>query len=494
DRTSESLYTYINDGDGLPFVYQDLYGKLSFNGSNGSKVNFFGFNFQDEVFYQGVSDLNWDTYGVGANFVLIPGATPTLIEGNFAFSDYNISLTDNNLPPRSSGVSGFNMGLNFKYFSGDNEFKYGFEVLGFTTDFLFSNSVGLTTEQKENTTEVAGYFSYKLKAKRLVLEPSIRGHYYASLAEFSIEPRLGFKYNVTDDFRVKGASGFYSQNLIAANSDRDVVNFFYGFLSGPEDLQQTIVQEDGTVEDRKHRLQKSIHYVAGFEWDLSRNLEINIEGYLKDFTQLINTNRNKIFEDDVANSDVPDVLKKNFIIESGKSQGVDFVLKYKESDFDIWAVYSLQSSERWDGLQSYSPVFDRRHNMNLIGTYRFGEGNSWEANVRWNYGSALPFTPNRGFAQQLTFNGTIEGDYYSENPDNVLNVLGDLNSKRLTPYHRLDLNIKKLIDIAENQELEINAGVTNVYSRENIFYIARDTFDFVYQLPILPSLGISWSF
>ncbi|NNC83687.1 MAG: TonB-dependent receptor [Flavobacteriales bacterium] len=494
DKTSKSLYSWINDGEGLPFIYQDLYGKLSFNGSNGSKVNFFGFNFQDEVFYQGVSDLNWNTYGVGANFVLIPGNTPTLIEGNFAFSDYEIQLSDVTLPPRSSGVNGFNMGLNFKYFSGDNEFKYGFEVLGFQTNFKFSNAIGLETTQEENTTEVAGYFSYKLKAKRLVFEPSIRGHYYASLAEFSFEPRVGAKYNITDQIRLKAAAGLYSQNLIAANSDRDVVNFFYGFLSGPEDLQESFVTEEGDVVDRKHRLQKSIHYVAGIEYDITRNLEVNLEGYIKDFTQLINTNRNKIFEDDINNTDVPDELKKNYIIETGLAQGVDLVLKYKERDFDIWAVYSLQKSDRWDGIRSYAPVFDRRHNVNLIGTYRFGKENSWETNIRWNFGSELPFTPNRGFAQQLSFGGEIDGDYYNENPDEVFNILGDLNSKRLTPYHRLDLNLKKLIDINEHQQVEVNLGVTNIYNRENIFYIARDSFEFVYQLPILPSLGISWTF
>lgn len=494
DQTSKSLYSNVNDGEGLPFAYTDLYGKISLNGSNGSKVNFFGFNFNDEVFYEGISDLNWNTYGVGANFVLIPGNTPTLIEGNFAFSDYEVSLDEQNLAPRTSSVNGFNMGLDFKYFSGDNEFKYGFEVLGFQTNFSFFNQVGLRTDQKENTTELAGYFSYKLKAKRLVFEPSIRGHYYASLAEFSLEPRVGAKYNVTDNFRLKGAAGVYSQNLIAANSDRDVVNFFYGFLSGPEDLQDTFQEEDGSVSDVNSRLQKAIHYVAGFEYDITRHLEANIEGYIKDFDQLVNTNRNKIFEDDLANANIPAVLKKDFIIEKGLAKGVDIVMKYKRKKYDFWAVYSYQESERWDGLVSYAPIFDRRHNVNLIGTYRFGKDNSWETNVRWNYGSALPFTPNAGFAQQLSFGDGLDSEYVSENPDAVFNILGDLNSKRLTPYHRLDVNLKKVFELTEHQDLEINAGVTNAYSRENIFYIARDTFDFVYQLPILPSLGISWTF
>mgnify|MGYP002628472099 FL=1 len=237
DLTSESLYPWINDGAGLPFRYRDLYGKISMNSNNGSKLNIFGFNFTDDVTYQGVSDLSWDTYGAGANFVLIPGKTATLIEGNFAYSQYAIDLNEINLEPRSSKVNSFNMGLNFKYFSGDNEFKYGFEVVGMSTDFSFFNALNFKTVQLENTTELAGFFSYKLKAKRTVLELSLRGHYYASLGEFSPEPRLGFKYNLTDDFRLKGAAGLYSQNLIAANSDRDVVNLFYGFLSGPDNLQ-----------------------------------------------------------------------------------------------------------------------------------------------------------------------------------------------------------------------------------------------------------------
>jgi len=494
DLTSESLYPWINDGAGLPFRYRDLYGKISMNSNNGSKLNIFGFNFTDDVTYQGVSDLSWDTYGAGANFVLIPGKTATLIEGNFAYSQYAIDLNEINLEPRSSKVNSFNMGLNFKYFSGDNEFKYGFEVVGMSTDFSFFNALNFKTVQLENTTELAGFFSYKLKAKRTVFELSLRGHYYASLGEFSPEPRLGFKYNLTDDFRLKGAAGLYSQNLIAANSDRDVVNLFYGFLSGPDNLQDFFTDEDGNSKEITSNLQKATHGIFGFEWDVTRYVEVNLEGYVKYFNQLVNTNRNKIFEDNVANRDLPDVLKKDFIIETGTARGVDLVVKYKRKNYDIWGVYSFQKSDRWDGVQTYSPVFDRRHNMNLIATYRWGKDNSWETNFRWNYGSALPFTPNQGFGQSVQFEEGIYGNYTSENPNSIFNVLGDLNSSRLSDYHRLDWNIQKVIEVREHQTMEINVGVTNVYNRDNIFYISRTTSEAVYQLPILPSLGMSWTF
>ncbi|MBL0128264.1 MAG: hypothetical protein IPP83_12625 [Flavobacteriales bacterium] len=52
--------------------------------------------------------------------------------------------------------------MNFKYFMGDNEARYGVEVLGFRTDFSFFNSLGREYQQQQNTSEIAGYFNYKL--------------------------------------------------------------------------------------------------------------------------------------------------------------------------------------------------------------------------------------------------------------------------------------------------------------------------------------------
>ncbi|MDZ7774909.1 MAG: hypothetical protein U5L09_04475 [Bacteroidales bacterium] len=69
DKMSESLYSYAGEY-GLPFSYTDLYGKLSFNTSNGSKVNFFGFNYTDRVDdYRALSDFKWDAMGAGSSFV-----------------------------------------------------------------------------------------------------------------------------------------------------------------------------------------------------------------------------------------------------------------------------------------------------------------------------------------------------------------------------------------------------------------------------------------
>ena len=97
DKSSELFYKYpilSFDEKGLPYSYTDLYGKISSKGKNGSKISVFGFNFADNVNYEGISELDWHSKGVGSEFILIPSGNPVLIEGNFAWSAYNISLEE----------------------------------------------------------------------------------------------------------------------------------------------------------------------------------------------------------------------------------------------------------------------------------------------------------------------------------------------------------------------------------------------------------------
>jgi hypothetical protein len=491
-QSSRLFYQYA-DTAGLPFNFQDYYGKVSFVSDNGSKVNLFGFSFNDKVSYQAISDLSWKSYGGGSNFVLVPEGTPMLVEGNFAYSSYNINLEEQDGRPRSSEVDGFNMNLTFSYFHKENELKYGIEVLGFKTDFQLYNSMNRLIQQSDNTTEFAAFAKYKFIIGKLILDPSFRGHYYASLANFSPEPRIGVKYNISDRVRLKGSGGLYSQNLISANSDRDIVNLFYGFLSGSDNLQRTFVDRDGNVREVSHRLQKSNHAIVGIEVDLSSNLTLNIEGYNKNFTQLTNINRNKIFDDSPENSRRPDLLKKDFIVETGNARGVDFLLKYDIGKFYFWGVYSIAYVDRWDGVQVYNPVFDRRHNINLLGSYTFGKDLNWEFNARWNYGSGFPFTPTQGYYEQNTFQQGIGTPYQNTN-GNLGIIYGDFNSQRLPDYHRLDLTLKRKIEISERSTFEGVFSITNTYNRENIFYFDRVRYERVNQLPILPSLGMSLTF
>lgn len=497
DQTSPSLYAYavdtsyyafaaadtsladIADNIGLPFSYTDWYGKLSMIGGNGSQLNLFGFNFVDAFDYAGLAAVDWNTSGAGANFTLVPANSNIVMDGLVSFSSYDITLKEGDAAPRKSGVTSFGAQLNFKYFGNGNQLNYGFEVNGFNTDFSFENFVGLDFEQRDFTTELSGYFKYKQEIGNLIIEPGVRLHFYASQSAFSFEPRMGIKYKANDRLRFKAAGGFYSQNLISTVNESDVVNFFVGFLAGPEES----LFRPGTFDATNHRLQKSIHGVAGVEYDLSRRASLNIEPYYKRFTQLININRNKLSSTD-----------PNFAVETGNAYGVDFSYKFENPNWYLWLTYSLGYVDRYDGEQTYFTIFDRRHNVNALTTYQFGRNKSWEASLRWNFGTGFPFTQTQGFFQDIGFDQILVEDILQGNFDLGTILAEERNGGRLSTYHRLDASLRKRVELVGSSFMEIVASVTNVYDRENIFYLDRITNTRVNQFPILPSASIKVGF
>ncbi|MFM2136623.1 MAG: hypothetical protein RL021_2023 [Bacteroidota bacterium] len=487
DRSSTYFYPYAGD-NGIPFSFSDLYGKLSFNGSSGSKVNFFGFHFTDNADYTSIATLNWKSSGIGGNFVAVPSGSSTLVDGNFAYSNYGIEMSEAGASSRYSDIGGFNAGFNFTNFKGRSEIKYGLDVAGIKTNYLFTNYIGTQIEQDQNSTQGGSYLKAKLVSDRWVVEPGIRFGLYASLAEISIEPRLGVKYKATDRLRFKAAGGYYAQNLMAGTSDRDVVNLFYSFLTGSDNLPSTF---DGEVVTS--RLQRARHAIAGFELDLPWHLNLNIEAYLKEFIQLQNINRDKLYDDDPQHFDKPDALKKDFIIENGLAKGVDVLLNYDYNGLYVWAVYSLAYVQRYDGFRTYWPSFDRRHNVNFLASYSFGKDRCWMTSVRWNFGSPFPFTQSAGYYEQLVFDNGIGTDLTNQNGQ-LYTIFGPLNEGRLSYFHRLDASVQRTFKFGRNTRLDVNAGVTNGYDRKNIFYVNRFTAEKIYQLPILPNLGLTMTF
>ena len=468
------------------------------NAPNGSKINLFGFSFNDQVNnYMSLSDFGWNSFGAGTNFLVIPGKAPVMIEGNVAYSSYTSRMKEESNPDRYSNINGFNMGFDFSQFMGKNTLKYGIEMLGYTTDYVTYSVYGHNKiGSKVNSTEIGIYAKYKAVLGKLLLEPSFRLQYYASLPDISPEPRLAVKYNATDRFRLKAAAGMYSQNFVAATSDRDVVNLFYGFLSGIDNLPETY-----NGKPINSYLQKAYHTILGVEFDLTQNATVNLEGYWKDFTQLTNINRNKIYADTPANSQIPDLLKKDFTKETGNAYGFDVSLKFEDKHWYLWAVYALGFVNREyekaveDGVEmvTYPPHFDRRHNVNLILTYTAGSKRQWEFSGRWNFGTGFPFTQVQGFYEYYSFQDGINFDYVTTNGE--LGVLyGELNGGRLPTYHRFDIDVKRKFYFTENILLEADLSVTNVYNRNNVFYVNLVTSEISRQLPILPTFGLTFSF
>ncbi|NUM44637.1 MAG: TonB-dependent receptor, partial [Anaerolineales bacterium] len=111
DQTAKSLYSYVGDttkiwglfeqsdlwkeqngrnlqdttyAPGIPFNYTDLYGKVSLLAGNGSKLNFFGFKYDDGVKYQ-IADFSWTSGGGGFDFTLVPSNSNTIVGGTLTY-------------------------------------------------------------------------------------------------------------------------------------------------------------------------------------------------------------------------------------------------------------------------------------------------------------------------------------------------------------------------------------------------------------------------
>jgi hypothetical protein len=479
DRTSKALYPYAGK-EGLPYSFVDIYGKFTlFTGKAGSKMTISGFNFRDNARFN-AAKYGWNTFGVGFNFLAVPKNSNLYFNTHFSYSQYEINLTEADNRPRKSLIGGFDIGMDFAYFIKNGELKYGLNIDGNRTEFSFFNSSNIKFEQNQNTTDISAYMMYHKYVKKFVVEAGARIQYYGNISAFSPEPRLSVKYNINDIVRLKMATGLYSQNFISTKSDRDVVNLFNGFLSGPEEAPANAA---GVLNEKTRNMQRSVHGIFGVELDLPQNITVNIEPYYKYFWNLLNINRFKQFNTDA-----------NFIIERGDAYGIDLMAKWEWKGVYLYTTYSLAWTNRFDGVQKYPPHFDRRHNLNVLAAYTFGKKKDFEISSRLNLGTGFPFTQNQAFIEGVNFNDGVSTDYTSANGD--LNILysSKINGGRLPIYHRLDLSFKKTFNIKDKVKIELNASVSNVYNRENIFYFDRARFTRVNQLPILPSMGMSIGF
>lgn len=495
-QSSRLFYNYANP-DKLPYNFSDVFGKITVNGANGGYLKLYGFHYTDNVKFPGSTNYNWTANGIGGKFLVIPEAAKTRVDGYFLYSDYDINQDETQelllgiKNKRNSSIGGFNIGMNFSYQLKRDEIKWGLELNGFQTNFELYNVNNRKINQLESTTEINSFINYEIKGKKIMGNFGLRNQTYASLGNKTLEPRINIAYKPFARLIIKTAAGSYSQNLISATSDRDVVNLFYGFLSGPDNLPATF---DG--KKLTHRLQKANHAAVSAEYYASRKSSMALEGFVKIFGQITNLNRDKLFDDNELYQDKPERLRQDFVVENGNAYGGDVWYKYDTKRWYIWAVYSLTYVNRYDGYVHYQPVFDRRHNANVLISYQLDKKHFSEFSLRWNLGSGFPFTQTQGLFEKMTFSNGVSSNYVNSNGS--LGVLyAPINQGRLPYYHRLDFSYRtswKWVVKEKVREFGFLISVTNIYNRANIFYFDRINLIRVNQLPILPAASVNYSF
>jgi len=166
----------------------------------------------------------------------------------------------------------------------------------------------------------------------------------------------------------------------------------------------------------------------------------------------------------------------------------------------LWCAMGYQnvnytSIDSKGNIQTYPTPFDTRFNSNVVAAYTLGKKKDWDVSARFNIHAPFPFTQTQGFYENVNpaANG-LTTNVLQQNGNLGLIYADKINGGRLSWYHRLDLSLKKKFITSKKTSIDATFALTNVYDRQNVFYVDRFTNVIVYQLPIFPSINVTWNF
>jgi hypothetical protein len=279
---------------------------------------------------------------------------------------------------------------------------------------------------------------------------------------------------------VSAAAGVYHQEIIGISDRRDAASVFTIWANVPKNNPNILDVLQG-------RPQRAVHGILGYRATPARWLELSVEGYYKDLSNLF----------------IPEWTSfPRFTTRiqpaTGSSVGVDTRIEIRGSKFYGFVNYGLSSTryaaideaiELWYGEESleFRPPHDRRHQVNVVASTSLL---NFDISVGWVFGSGLPFSQAVGFDGFMVVDDVVKA---SDRPGTRRIIYERPYNAILPTYHRLDVAVTRAFDLGP-VDLTFQGSLINVYDRRNIFYLDVFTLERVDQLPVVPSFGIGISF
>jgi TonB family protein len=309
----------------------------------------------------------------------------------------------------------------------------------------------------------AWYGEFELEpVDRLRLVPGLRVDYARDTGHGDVAPRINGRYDL-----VKAADG--------AHPDRrkTTLKGGVGVYYQPPQFQETdvVFGTPGLYSN------KAVHYSLGVEQEVTRHIDVSVEGFYKHLTDQVARGLND------TGSYTYNNLGTGYVI------GGETLIKYKPDDhFFGWIAYTLSRSVRRDGpgLPEYLFQYDQTHILTVLGSYRLGRG--WEFGARFSLVSGPLDTPTL----MQSYPGALPS-LYAADAGSYAKLDGTAFSRRLPLRHQLDVRIDKRWQL-KRVRVSTYLDVTNVYNHAPV---EGFTYNFNYSqsgyqtgLPIIPSLGL----
>ncbi|MCP3931367.1 MAG: TonB-dependent receptor [Bacteroidetes bacterium] len=494
-------YTQIPD-----YYFYDLNTKVNYQLSDKDRLflsGYFGrdvFGFESDFF-----NFNFDWGNATGTARWNHVFSPRLFANTtFTYSDYQYNIQN-----EVTGFS-FNLGsrikdVNFKsdfYYNpnphhsirfGGNITQHNFEV-GRLKAGSDDGDISFSAGQNFDAMEMGLYFSDEfLLGKKWKFNGGLRlsgtlndGTFYSG-----IEPRIATKYSLSERMSLKGSyARMYQYMHLVSNTG----------VSLPTDIWYP------STKDVKP--QRSDQVALGFSYLLGEKFLINNEYYYKWL-------HNQLEFVDGAQLFANDKLEEEFAIGKGYAYGMELSIEKQEGRLTGWIGYTLALIKRGDfetlaegkifgmGSRYFSPVYDRRHDLSVVGMFEISR--RFTATASYVYGSGdLTWLPLGRYSLQ---------GVHGANFQSVVPVFGDRNNYRLIPYQRLDVGMM-IKFFPKWGESDLTLSVINALDRRNAYFIylepelreVENNDGFIIELPeriaakqvslfpILPSLTWNFSF
>jgi len=268
-------------------------------------------------------------------------------------------------------------------------------------------------EQRSRTASVYGDVLWRPLAS-LIIDGGVRVDALDGGRGSIVSPRLSLKYFLTPDLALIAATGRYAQWLQSLGREEELVQPFQFWVST---ASAPSVSRD---------------VVAGVERWLSPTRVFHAEAFHKRYERLLVPNSAHEFDEP----------GDEFVRESGTSYGADVLLRQLDGGpFSGWLAYTYAVSTRVsaEGVHSF-PTQDRRHNLNLVGSWRAG---AYAVGAHVHVASGAPYTPVLGAFARVLYDPTTNRWIRDPVDPSTQNIPGGVNSARVPFYDRLDVSVRR---------------------------------------------------
>ena len=477
-RTYADAVVNLFKRNGFPYHFQDVNGHFARNIGGGVRLSMTGYAGLDiasgERAEQGTGGWGNDLVGATLSKAFHSSGDSVVAEQRFSVTRFGAHV---DFPQYASSahndLTDLRTGGELARYAGSAKTTLGYELSHLNIAYSANSTIGSFGDLIPFDSLGRSFGSLALYANHLwrpgpkwLVDLGGRFEAVEGTSGTGFSPRLSAKYFLSDNMALTAGAGRYTQWVHSLGREEEPLQPLQFWVAGDAGGRATSMND----------------VAVGMERWINPGRLLHIGTFYKRYTNLLLPNP---YSDAQVTGD-------EFAPVTGASYGVDVLLRELEGgDFSGWVSYSYAFNTRTDASGfSYFPSQDRRHNLNLVGSWR---GDSYTLGLRANIASGLPTTPVLGGFARDHYDATTHR-WVADRFENQ-HLIGGQNSDRLPFYERVDASLTRngrLFGLAVSPYL----SVVNLFNSQNpaaylYSFDARAQRASFPNLPFVPTFGVS---